>query len=355
MGALPYRDRLYFALACLGVSVVCAVVGYCLHTKWAYLGCLMSVALYCGNTWYWRIPVFPYDRILSAYSPDGLQWSRESGMRVNVGGLHASRQVYYPVVLKMGAQWRMFYRAGGNNSSIASAVSEDGLAWCEEEGWRLATGASLVRLEPYCVLPTEGGWHLYYNGFDSQTWSIYRAHSTNGLVWVPEGRCLGLDSNGTSAKDACVLSTETKKYIYFNREDAGGAAFFRAESSDGMHWRDVRRCCGYDAEEYGLVSSPRVMYSGDGEWRMLYSEWADKSFIGMRIAGARSRDGVNWQREADVCLEPGGRYDPYGVFCPEIVACEKGWRMYYGGFWERHWLGPWTLYQRRHWRRRVGR
>ena len=347
MAVLPQRDRIYLGLVCLAAVLLCAGIGFWLLTPWAYLGCLLFLVLFLGNDYYWKIPVFPCDRILSAHSPDGLNWSRESGVRLNAGGLHASLQVYYPVVVKMQAQWRMFYRAGGNDSSIASAVSCDGLAWREEEGWRLAVGAGFERLEPYCALAAEQGWYLYYNGFDGQAWSIYRAHSLDGLSWVSQGECRGLSPIGTSAKDACVLSVGKEKHIFFSRKIAGGTAFFTGESSDGMHWRDVRRCCGYGIDGYDLGTSPRVIAENDGEWRMFYSEWADESFVGMRIASARSSDGVCWRRETDICLEPGGRYDPYGVFCPEIVECETGWRMYYGGFWERHLLELWTLYQRR--------
>ena len=125
--------------------------------------------LYWSNDHYWQVPVFPYDRILSAHSNDGLHWLRESGVRVDVDGVHENPQVYNPVVTKMQLQWRMFYRAGGNNSSIASAVSDDGLLWREEDGWRLAVGSGLMRLEPYSVLAVEGGWQLYCNGFDGRT------------------------------------------------------------------------------------------------------------------------------------------------------------------------------------------
>ena len=84
---------------------------------------------------------------------------------------------------------------------------------------------------------------------------------------------------------------------------------------------------------------------------MYFCEWADESFIGARIASATSQDGVHWEREEGMRLEAGGRYDPHGVFCPEVVRCEMGWRMYYGGFWEKHWLQPLTLYRRRALRR----
>ena len=215
-------------------------------------------------------------------------------------------------------------------------MSDDGLLWREEDGWRLAVSSGLMRLEPYSVLAVEGGWQLYYNGFDGRTWAIYRARSKDGLQWQPEGKCQGLVVGKAGTKGGSVVETEGEKQLFFIRKDPDGEGLYTAQSMDGMHWHDVRRCSGYAIEGDALLTSPRVIATLDGEWRMFFSEWVDKSFVGMRIAGARSSDGIYWQREPRIVLEPGGRYDPHGVFCPQIVDSDTGQRMYYGGFWQRH-------------------
>jgi hypothetical protein len=83
MSKMPPRDRLYLGMACIFAVLFCVCCAYWWATPWFYLGCFLSVMLYWSNDHYW--------------------------------------QVYNPVVTKMQLQWRMFYRAGGNNSSIASS------------------------------------------------------------------------------------------------------------------------------------------------------------------------------------------------------------------------------------------
>jgi predicted GH43/DUF377 family glycosyl hydrolase len=324
------------------------LVGWWFSLVWLGAGGFVAFVFYCVNDRIWKIPFFPYDRILSAYSIDGINWTREPGVRLEVGGLHASVQVYAPVVVKMQRQWRMYYRAGGNDSSIASAISDDGLVWREEAGWRLGAANASARLEPHCALAVAGGWHLYYSACADGRWTILRAQSTDGLLWRPEGECSGLGEG--DVKDACVIATASETRIYFRRGDNDNLAFFTGVSADGLAWCDIRQCTGYTVAEFPHVACPRVLRQEEG-WRMYFSEWSDESFIGIRIASARSLDGVHWQREEGLRLTPGGRYDPLGVFCPDIVATERGWRMYYGGFWQRHFLQPLTLYRHRGLRR----
>ena len=352
MSPLPSRDRKYLALVCLAACTLCAIAGWWSAKSWVWGGGLLPIMVYYINDRSWKIPFFPYDRVLSAHSNDGINWIRDSGMRLDVGGLHASVQVYAPVVVKMKQQWRMFYRAGGNNSSIASAVSDDGLLWREEAGWRLPAADGLSRLEPHCVLAVGGGWRLYYSVFKQGQWAIYRARSADGLAWEPESECSGLGDG--NVKDAWVMPVGAETRIYYRCSEKGDMAFFTGVSVDGLDWRDIRRCSGYGAPEFPQVSCPRVLQQEGGGWRMYFSEWPDESFIGVRIVSASSADGVNWQRDEGVRLSPVGRYDPYGVFCPDIVADEQGWRMYYGGFWERHCLQPLTLFKRRGLRRQHG-
>ena len=83
---------------------------------------LLGLAINVANLLFLKRPFMPYDRILSAFSTDGLRWQKEPGVRLDVGGLHRSRQVYSPCVVAAEAGWRMFYRGGGYNSVILSAL-----------------------------------------------------------------------------------------------------------------------------------------------------------------------------------------------------------------------------------------
>ena len=342
---LPRRDRKYIGCLCLAGGAICAVVGLWSSVEWI-CGCgLLPVIAYWINDQCWKIPFFPYDRILSAHSVDGLKWTREPGIRLDVGGLFDSVQVYSPVVAKMNSQWRMYYRAGSNNSSIASAVSDDGVNWSEDAGGHLSYGEDKYRIEPSCILAVYGGWHLYHSVYEKDKWAIWRARSADGLVLIPEGECRGL--GGGNVKDGFVLRDGEQSRIYFRRWDEADMALFTAVSADGLDWHGLSRCSGYGVAGFATVAFPRFVRSADKTWRMYFSESRVESCIGTRVASAISTDGVRWQREEGIRLTPGGRYDPHGAFCPDVIAGQGNWRMYYGGFWEKHWLLPWTLYKYR--------
>ena len=162
---------------------------------------------------------------------------------------------------------------------------------------------------------------------------------------IPEGECRGL--GGGNVKDGFVLRDGEQSRIYFRRWDEVDMALFTAVSADGLDWHGLSRCSGYGVAGFATVAFPRVVRCTDKTWRMYFSESRVESCIGTRVASAISTDGVRWQREEGIRLTPGGRYDPHGAFCPDVIAGQGNWRMYYGGFWEKHWLLPWTLYKYR--------
>ena len=82
-----------------------------------------------------------YGYILSAVSKDGLNWSKEPGIRIDVHGPNATHQVLCPDVIPLpDGRWRMYFeaRVGDRPTAILSAVSTDGLQWEPEEGVRIA-------------------------------------------------------------------------------------------------------------------------------------------------------------------------------------------------------------------------
>ena len=83
---------------------------------------------------------------------------------------------------------------------------------------------------------------------------------------------------------------------------------------------------------------------GTGGLRIYFSEYRRESIVGAYIASALTEDGINWRREEGVRLASGGPFDRHGVFCPQLVPVAGGWRMYYGGYWGRHLLEPYTLW-----------
>jgi hypothetical protein len=294
-----------------------------------------------------RRPFFPYDRILSAYSADGVEWRREPGVRLDVGGLHRSRMVYHPEVVWSAAGARMFYRAGDRDAFIGSAFSTDGLVWREEAQPRLEAGGRhhLLRLDgPKVVRQGAESWRIYYAGFDGSWWRIYTRRSGDLRSWEEEQCCLDL-SGGERALhtiDPAVVAAEEGFWLYFLGFGDGQHRIWRALSAEGLVWRNPLPCAGY--EEEGMVPrDPCVVRWGQGGWRMYFSEHPPASALGSRVVSAVSADGERWRREPGARVAPPGEYDRHGAFCPTVVPAGGGWRMYYGGYWGRHWLEPLTL------------
>jgi hypothetical protein len=105
-------------------------------------------------------------QIYSAVSRDGLDWTMEDGVRM----LDAS----FPDVVRLpDGRWRMYYQgagAGGEpGNGIASAVSDDGVNWTREDGLRIRQGlqgAADVKdvADPTVIGIDDGGYLMVYRG-----------------------------------------------------------------------------------------------------------------------------------------------------------------------------------------------
>jgi hypothetical protein len=309
----------------------------------------LEIAL-LGNHLVLGRPFYPYDRILSAVSQDGLHWTKEPGIRLGVGGLHRNCQVYYPRTVGVPGGFRLYHRAGGRHSVIGCAFSTDGLTWVEEPGtWMDGPDIPLIKVDgPEVISLAPGGWRLYYAGFDGEHWRIYSRHSEDGATWG-RGRCI-LDMSACSELDQVrdfTLSTDGAGYhAFFLWCGPGESRVATANSDDGLHWEPPRLCHGYGPEGV-QVRNPCVVRLADGRLRMYCAECPWPTALGSRIVSAVSQDGLEWEREPGVRLAPGGPFDQHGVFCPDVIPWGDGWRMYYGGYWGRHWLQPYTLFRHR--------
>ncbi len=143
-----------------------------------------------GQTW----------RILSAVSLDGLSWSREDGVRLDVYGQYTA--LFRPsVVLLSDGSYRMYFSARTSSppfADICSAVSTDGLVWNIEPSPRIQHGdtydlfsaqnASVVKNDQggYFQFP-DGQFRMFYAGWDGAHLRILGASSTDGINWNKEG------------------------------------------------------------------------------------------------------------------------------------------------------------------------
>jgi hypothetical protein len=187
-------------------------------------------------------------------------------------------------------------------------------------------------------------WRIYYAGFDGSWWRIYTRFSRDLCCWEQEQCCLDLSGlgSGLHAIVPAVVVAEEGFRLYFLGFKGGENQIWSAQSADGLAWRQPTPCTGY--EEAGMVPrDPCVVRWEQEGWRMYFSEHPLASALGSRVVSAVSADGRRWQREPGIRVAPQGDYDRHGVFCPAVIRAGGGWRMYYGGYWGRHWLEPLTL------------
>ena len=314
---------------------------------WVVIIAVAIAGLILFNHFWLKIPVFPYDRVLSAVSEDGRIWKKEAGIRIDVGGKSRAAQVYSPHVVAIELGYRMYYRSGSHASVIASAVSIDGIDWEAEAGERVGLGGplNLGRVEgPFFLQVPDDDARLYYSGFGPLGWSIYCRTSKDGIDWHGERQWSLSAKHGIAgqAKSPCILIRDGDFRIYCEINSGSVSEIWTAVSADGFHWCDLRRCEGL-AESSARVGFPFVIEQADGTLRMYHDESLSSTILGTQISTAVSPDGVGWTTEGTV-IEPGGLYDRCGAFGGKAIACPEGFRLYYGGFWERHWSQPHTLW-----------
>ena len=353
--SLPPRDTKYMirAMACL-ITLAAIGMWYPLSHREIVVGFgLLGMVLVAANIWVCKIPIFPYDRILSAVSDnEGLDWTREEGVRIDVGGIHDSCQVYYPKVVHLDEGYRLYYRAGGNNAHIASAFSTDGLSWREELGVRIGPPVERgwQRIEGCDVLGSvDAGWAMYFSASDGQCWRLYRSESVDGLEWTDGRLCFdtGEDEAWPHCKAPAIVRVAAGMRMYFMRFSADDLEIATSFSSDGRQWEPAESCSGLSPDTK-IIRNPCVRPAPDGKLRMYFIErTTDNRPVGGRVISAVSEDGVDWCREAGVRLGPGRVWDRHGIFSVDPLAVSGGWRIYYSGYWGRHLLEPLTLWKYR--------
>jgi predicted GH43/DUF377 family glycosyl hydrolase len=350
--SLPDRDRRLSLAIALALSVVPAA-GFLLAglqgMVWGALPALVGWGFLLFNLRVIRRPFFPYDRILSATSSDGLLWHRETGIRLDVGGPHQSVQVYFPSVIQLSDSWRMHYRAGGHHSSIATANSLDGLSWHEESELPFPNerSAELERLDSPWVVSTDGGFRIYYSGYDRQVWQIYTCNSADPTRWTGQCQVLDLGTEKTlpHSKAPSIVAWQDGWIMAFMRFTANKVVIYTAKSSDGLNWQDIRPCPAIQHQNY-QPRNPSLVVTEDDNLRLYFSEYSGQP-IGARLVSALSSDGISWQREEGVRISPGDDTDRHGIFGGQAVYTGNEWRFYYAGYWGRHWLEPYTIWRYR--------
>ncbi|MBP7707673.1 MAG: hypothetical protein KA243_10580 [Candidatus Aminicenantes bacterium] len=202
-GAEPPEDTTPKPYTCAGAPATCLRFG----SGWTYEGVVMPHDLTVPDPWLvrlddGRIRLYcgvsidegeNWNGIVSWISDDGLQFTEEPGFRLQGYSLFQ-----FCVVRNPDATWRMYWLDqkqgqvnGRGNKAIKSAVSVDG-AWTftEEAGERLTysgTGYEVNGIWSGKVIALPGGgFRMYYTGIGADHGRSLSAFSSNGLDFARE-------------------------------------------------------------------------------------------------------------------------------------------------------------------------
>lgn len=285
--------------------------------------------------------------------------TRRIVLDVGVKGAFDSTQAKYPSVLKVGAQWWMWYNGRTDDrftGSIGLATSDDGLTWSKRNGGRPvfrhgpAGSFDSTKVDHPTVLRYDGQFHMWYTaGDDRSNYTIGYATSPDGRQWTRANNAKPVFGTGApgSFDDQQVLHPAVVRdaggllHMWYN--GVGPQKSFRvghATSRDGIHW--TRQNQGRPVLTPGVVGDFEEGYvynvfvlQQDGQFHMWYSAWTtDDRRTGPNhnaIIHAVSADGIAWQKDSvpTITNGPTGSIDEYACFACCVVPRDSGLWMYY--------------------------
>ena len=299
----------------------------------------------------------------------GIKWIKDANLAIDSNGPLDAERTLTPNVVKMGDGYRMYYHGFGperpnpeSRGYILSAFSPDAEKWEKEPGIRMdagGEGAESFIWSPDVIPLPDGRYRMYYEGKTEKPdgsiqSAIVSSLSTDGLVWEKEpGIRLGGENNSFLSPRCLYLNPRTDKsapkyrlyassYPHPDRGNAPGADNKRnivsAASSDGLNFEletGIRIPQDKHLESYS-VYAPEVLCLASGGYRMYYAGWvsapevpAGSKYHG-RIFSAFSQDGLEWQKDPEICLDNGGPWDAIKASEPCLIDLADGrFRMFY--------------------------
>lgn len=258
------------------------------------------------------------------------------------GGEWDAVDVLNPSVIRQGdAYYNLFSGFDGKTWHTGLAVSPDGIAWSKEgkilspdpgtwEGSRIAANGSAI--------VDESGILYYYQAGEGDRVQIGLVRSRNGHQWQRNGSPVlsagpwgSWDERGVA--DPYVIRIASNYYMFYLGQDrARRQRIGVAISRDGVSWSKLRSNPILDLGDYGAfdahgLGEPAVWVARGYYW-MLYTG-RDRDEV-RRMGLARSRDGVRWEKLANVIS--GDQAWNSKVICdPSVIANGDRVTVWFGG------------------------
>jgi hypothetical protein len=256
----------------------------------------------------------PYQhQIHSATSPDGLNWTRDGGVRLD----HAS----VPCALAESHRVFLYYvdadRGPGLPESVGCAVSSNGLDFVKQP-FALSGLPTFKAVDPSILKDANGVFRLYYfgsnaggdPGSETNAHEIHLATSTDGVQFTEWGTVFAWP--GLVDPDVFTYGTNWFMYVF------GPGGTIIATSPDGLNFTYQRIL---DLPGYGTVA-PVLL--DDGRLRLYAFEQTRPS--GNAFRSFLSTNGIDWTPEAGNRLVASTNEQ---ITDPFVVRWQGGWKMYF--------------------------
>ena len=256
----------------------------------------------------------PYThKILSASSVDGLNWTRDAGVRLE----HAS----VPCAVADGNRILLYFvdadRRPGKPESVNCAVSYDGIKF-EKQPFVIAGIPTRKAVDPSVLKDANGLFRLYYFGSDADSdpasqaekHEIHLALSDDGIRF----REVGVVFRYPGLVDPDVFFFKGMWFMYV----FGDGNTCIATSPDGYHF-------SY-RQELGLPGYGTVAPLSLNDRRLRLYAFEQRKPTGNAFVSFLSTDGINWSREEGVRLKGANNEQ---ITDPFVIRWKGSYKMYF--------------------------
>jgi predicted GH43/DUF377 family glycosyl hydrolase len=281
-----------------------------------------------------------------------LKWTKESGVRIDIGDYSYIGVGYPEIVTLNDGSYRMYFTAYEkmySNYRILSAISVDGINWTKETGVRINNDTSFdshYAYAPDVIKLANGTYRMYYTGYNGYYYHILSAVSADGLVWKKEPG-IRIEYKGVylpqsiTTGDVIALSDGSYR-MYYSEPGAspyyptgykGGPHIVSATSPDGLIWtkeKGVRIDYGVYYDKL-YAANPKIISMPNGIYRMFYTGFDGTKYY---LLSAVSANGLKWRKEKGEIIAAGGQNESdSGLSTPLCIQVPNGaYRVYYSGY-----------------------
>lgn len=264
-------------------------------------------------------PIFSQDRILRAYSEDGIYWVKDLKFRYEAP-LSSPHMDYY---VSRDSKQNLWFRSSVFNEKTGRWYT----LLSSSQGKMHFENASFENLFSPCWWEDKlMGVASYANG--ERKIVVLGTDQTISSITLQNSQELGL------IEDIALLETDSRWVIFGAVRSSDRCEIHQWENrkSDAKEWHYVGLVLDQNQSGLGEVINNPFACCVEKDW-FLYFRSGNKNAIGNSIFLARSQEGKNWEVLPEPILKPGGKWDTHGVGFPFVFKEQKKWTMYYTGYW----------------------